>query len=46
MIISIILLQKAIKKKDTEGIIGLNALILAASILILFYGLFYAIIIP
>ncbi len=46
LIVSIILLRKAIKKEDKEWIVGLNVLILASAILILFYGLFYSIIIP
>ncbi len=46
IIISVVLLRKANKRKDKEGAFGLNVLILAASILILFYGLFYSITIP
>lgn len=46
LIISVILLRKAIKREDKEGIVGLTALMLAAAILILFYGLFYSITIP
>jgi hypothetical protein len=46
LIISIILLRKAVKNQDREGIVGLTALIMASAILILFYGLFYSLTIP
>ena len=39
--IGIFFLRKAIKEEDQEGIVGIMALIIAAVILILFFGLFY-----
>ena len=44
--IGVFFLRRAIKQEDKEGVVGLTALIIAAVILILFYGLFYSITIP
>ncbi|NQV88946.1 MAG: hypothetical protein HQ488_01325 [Parcubacteria group bacterium] len=44
--IGVFFLRRAIKHEDKEGVVGLTALIIAAVILILFYGLFYSITIP
>ncbi|NQV90378.1 hypothetical protein HQ487_03130 [Candidatus Uhrbacteria bacterium] len=39
--IGIVFLRNAIKNEDKEGIIGVTAMIIAAVILIFFFGLFY-----
>ncbi len=44
--VGVYFLRRAIKDEDKEGVVGLTALIIAAVILILFYGLFYSITIP
>ena len=41
LIIGIVFLRRAIKKQDEEGVVGVLALITAAVIMILFFGLFY-----
>ncbi len=46
LIVSVILIRKAVQRQDKEGIIGLTAIIMASAILILFYGLFYSLTIP
>ncbi len=42
LIVGIIFLRLAIKDKDNEGVTGLTALIIAALILIIFFGFIYA----
>jgi len=44
--VGIYFLREAIKTEDKEGIVGLTAIIIAAVIMILFYGLFYSLTIP
>jgi len=44
--IGIYFLRKAVKKQDHEGTVGMTALIIAAVIMILFYGMFYTLTIP
>ena len=39
-------LRKAVKKQDHEGVVGMTALIIAAVIMILFYGMFYTLTLP
>lgn len=46
LIVSAILLRKAMQNQNKELIIGLNALIIAAVVLILFFGVFYNFVIP
>ena len=41
LIVGIIFLRKSIKEEDKEGVVGVSALIVAAVIMILFFGLFY-----
>lgn len=41
LIVGVIFLRKAIKEEDREGIIGVMAIIAAAVIMIMFFGLFY-----
>jgi hypothetical protein len=44
--IAIVILRRAIKDQDKEGIVGATTLIIAAVILMLFFGLFYTLVIP
>ncbi len=44
--LGIFFLRKAIKSEDKEGVVGVTALIVAAVIMILFFGLFYQLVIP
>ncbi len=41
LIIAIIFLRRAIKTQDKEGIVGMTGLLIAAIILIVFFGLFF-----
>ncbi|MBI2473153.1 hypothetical protein HYV70_01190 [Candidatus Uhrbacteria bacterium] len=44
--LGIYFLRKAVKNHDHEGTIGMTALIIAAVIMILFYGMFYTLTLP
>ena len=44
LIASILFMRMAFRDKDKEGIIGLAAIILAALILIVFFGLFFQVV--
>lgn len=41
LIVGIVFLRKAIREEDKEGVVGVSALIIAAVIMIIFFGLFY-----
>ncbi len=41
LIVGTVFLRKSIKEEDKEGVVGVMALIIAAVIMILFFGLFY-----
>ncbi len=41
LVISIIMLRKALKLQNKELIVGLSALIIASVVMILFFGIFY-----
>lgn len=41
LIVGVIFLRKSIREEDREGIIGVMAIIAAAVIMIMFFGLFY-----
>jgi len=46
LIIAIIILRLAMRDQDKEGIVGATTLVIAAVILMLFFGLFYTLMIP
>ncbi len=41
LVVGIIFLRKSIREQDKEGVVGVMALIVAAVIMIVFFGLFY-----
>ena len=42
LIVSIIFLRLAIKGNDKEGVVGMTAMLIAAIILIVFFGILYS----
>lgn len=41
LIVGAIFLRKSVREQDKEGVVGVIALIIAAVIMIMFFGLFY-----
>ena len=41
LILAILFLRAAVKDKDSEGVVGVTALLIAALILIVFFGIIY-----
>ncbi len=41
LIFGIYFIRQAIKQKDQEGVVGFTAIIIAAVILVIFFGLFF-----
>ncbi|MBI4256886.1 hypothetical protein HY626_02415 [Candidatus Uhrbacteria bacterium] len=41
LVVGVIFLRKSVKEEDKEGVVGVIALIIAAVIMIMFFGLFY-----